>query len=65
MSLAGYVDEIFTPVANVKINSVGKVVKPLEHRLLSCICFRVETFFSEWTQHYYEVWVKNGKSENF
>ena len=65
MSLAGYAEEFFRPVAKVKINGVGKIVKPPKPRLLSRICFRVETFFSEWTQHSYEVWVKNGRSDNF
>ena len=65
MSLAGYAEEIFTPVTKVKINGVGKIVKPPEPRLLSRICFRVETFFSEWTQHSYEVWIKNRRPDNF
>ena len=49
MSLAGYAEEIFKPVAKVKINGVGKIVKPPKPRLLSRICSRVERFFSEWT----------------
>ena len=49
MSLAGYAEEFFRPVAKVKINGVEKIVKPPKPRLLSRICSRVETFFSEWT----------------
>ena len=58
MSLAGYAEEFFRPVAKVKINGVGKIVKLPKPRLLSRICSRVETFFSEWTQHSYEAWGK-------
>ena len=47
MSLAGYAEEFFRPVAKVKINGVGKIVKPPKPRLLSVFCSRVETFFSE------------------
>ena len=65
MSLAGYAEEFFRPVAKVKINGVGKIVKPPKPRLLSRICSRVEIFFSEWTQHSYEAWVKNGRPDNF
>ena len=65
MSLAGYAEEFFRPVAKVKINGVGKIVKPPKPRLLSRICSRVETSFSEWTQHSYEAWVKNGGLDNF
>jgi hypothetical protein len=56
MSLDGYAEEFFRPVAKVKINGVGKIVKPQKPRLLSRICSRVET---------YEAWVKNGRSDNF
>ena len=35
MSLAGYAEEFFRPVAKVKINGVGKIVKPPKPRLLS------------------------------
>ena len=59
MSLVGYAEEFFRPVTKVKINGVGKIVKPSEPRLLSRICSRVETFFSAWTQHSYDAWVKN------
>ena len=65
MSLAGYAEEFFRPVAKVKINGVGKIVKPPKPRLLSRTCSRVETSFSEWTQHSYEAWVKNGRPDNF
>ena len=65
MGLAGYAEEISRPVAKVKINGVAKIVKPPKPRLLSRVCSRVETLFSEWTQHSYEVWVKNGRPDNF
>ena len=65
MSLDGYAEEFFRPVAKVKINGVGKIIKPPKTRLLSRICSRVETSFSEWTQHSYEAWVKNGRPEDF
>ena len=65
MSLVGYAEEFFRPVTKVKINGVGKIVKPSEPRLLSRICSRVETFFSAWTQHSYDAWVKNGRPDNF
>ena len=65
MSFVGYAEEFFRPVVKVKINGVGKIVKPPKPRLLSRICSRVETSFSEWTQHSYEAWVKNGRPDNF
>lgn len=65
MSLAGYAEEFYRPVAKVKINGVGKIVKPPKPRLLSSIGSRIETFISEWTQHSYEAWVKNGRTDNF
>ena len=65
MSFAGYAEAFFRPVAKVKFNGVGKIVKPPKPRLLFRICSRVETFFSEWTQNSYETWVKNGKPNNF
>ena len=42
MSLAGYAEEFFRPVAKVKINGVGKIVKPPKPRLLSRICSKVK-----------------------
>ena len=65
MSLAGYAEEFFRPVTKVKINGVGKIVKPPKPSLVSGICSRVKTSFSEWTQHSYEAWVKNGRPDNF
>ena len=65
MSLAEYAEEFCRPVAEVKVNGVGKIIKPPKPRLLSRICSRVETFFIEWTQHSYEAWVKNGRPDNF
>ena len=64
-NLAGYAEEFFRPVAKVKFNGVGKIVKPIKPRLLSRICSGVEKFFSEWTQISYEAWVKIGRPDNF
>jgi len=65
MSLAGYAEEFFRPVAKVKINGVGTIVNPPKPRLLSRIYSRVETLFGKWTQHSYEAWVKIGRPDNF
>jgi hypothetical protein len=35
MSLDGYAEEFFRPVAKVKINGVGKIVKPQKHPLVN------------------------------
>ena len=65
MSLAGYAEKNISPEAKVKINGVGKIVKPIKPRLLSRVCSGFKNFFSEWTKISYETWVKIGRPDNF
>ena len=65
MSLVGYAEEFFRPAANVKINNIGKIIKPPKRRLLSSAYLKVRNFFNEWTQHSYEAWVKAGKPADY
>ena len=59
MNSTRYAENFFLP--KLRIEDVGKIVKRPKPSLL----YRVGTFFSEWTQHSYEAWIKAGRPDNF
>ena len=65
MSLTEYAETIASPLTNVKINSVGKVLKPSKPILLLLIFYKTVGFLSNWTQKSYEAWVRRGRPDVF
>ena len=65
MSSTKYAETFASPLTNVELNSLGKVLRPAKPSLFLRIFYKMVAFLSNWTEQSYEAWVRRGRPDIF
>ena len=65
MSSTKYAETFVSPLTNVELNRLGKVLRPAKASLFLRIIYKLLAFLSDWTEQSYEAWVRRGRPDIF